>query len=168
LNRLAQYRASLTPLLVLVVLILPAHAEKAEVCPWMNAPTAGGFLQGAVTSNVTRPANKFDATCEFVRSDGKIFVSLRIEVTTMKDTAVEYPSYISRCGSDETPLRAIGNEALVCSLKGEKHLIVEQVVSRVRERAFIVRVSSNASPPEQSVLREKARQISEQVAGSLF
>jgi hypothetical protein len=167
LNRLAQYRASLTTLFVLVVLFLPAHAEKTQVCPWMNAATAGGFLQGAVTSNVTRPANKFDATCEFVRHDGKILVALRIEVTTMKDTAVEYPSYISKCGTDATPMRAIGNEALVCSLK-EKNQIVEQVVSRVRERAFIVRVSSNANPPEQTELREKARQISEQVAGSLF
>lgn len=164
----AKFRASLTTLFVLTVLFAPAHAEKSEVCPWMNSATAGGFLQGAVTSNVTRPANKFDATCEFVRHDGKIVVDLRIEVTTMKDTAVEYPSYISKCGTDATPLRAIGNEALVCSLKGKKNQVVEQIVSRVRERAFIVRVSSNASPPEQTVLREKARQVSEQVAGSLF
>jgi hypothetical protein len=168
LNRLAQYRAPLTILFVLLVMSLLAHAETTEVCPWMNAATAGGFLEGTVTSDVTRPANKFDATCEFVRHDGKVVVRLWIEVTTMKDTVAEYPSYISKCGTGATPLRAIGNEALVCSLKEKKKQVAEQIVSRVRERAFIVRVSSNARPLEQTVLREKAREISEQVAGSLF
>jgi hypothetical protein len=168
LNRFARCHASLSIPFILLVLFLPAHAETTEVCPWMNAATAGGFLEGAVTSDVTRPANKFDATCEFVRHDGKILVRLRIEVATMKDTAAEYPSYISKCGARATPLRAIGNEALVCSFKEKKKRVAEQVVSRVRERAFIVRVSSNARPPQPTVLRETAREVSEQVAGALF
>jgi hypothetical protein len=68
----------------------------------------------------------------------------------------------------QCPSRAIGNEALVCSLHGKKKQVLEQVVSRVRERVFIVRVSSNARPPQPDILREKARRASEQVAGSLF
>jgi hypothetical protein len=148
---------------------MPAFCDTTEVCPWLNAATAGGFLGGRVTSNVTHPGpNKYDATCEFVRHEGPLIASLRIEVETMKDPPHDFVSYNSRCGTDATPLRAIGNEALVCSLQGKKKQISEQVVSRVRERAFVVRVSSNANPPVPSTLREQARRAAEQVAGMLF
>jgi hypothetical protein len=148
---------------------VPAFCDTSEACPWLNAATAGGFLGGPVTSNVTHPSpNKYDATCEFVRHEGPLTTSLRIEVETMKDPPHDFASYNSRCGADATPLRAIGNEALVCSLQGKKKQVSEQVVSRVRERAFIVRASSNAQPPASSALREQARRAAEQVAGMLF
>jgi hypothetical protein len=46
--------------------------------------------------------------------------------------------------------------------------VSEQLVSRVRERAFLVRVSSNSSGPERTELLDKSQKIAEQVAGFLF
>jgi hypothetical protein len=162
-------RSSFPILLLVLSWSLPAICHASEICPWLNSATAGGFLEGTVASTVTHPSpNKYDATCEFIRHEGKLVRELRIDVRTMKDPALDFGSFTSQCGPDATPLRAIGNEALVCSLHGKKKQVSEQVVSRVRERAFIVRVSSNARPPEPDALREKARRISEQVAGSLF
>jgi hypothetical protein len=42
------------------------------------------------------------------------------------------------------------------------------VVGRVRNRAFIVLLSTSDSSMTQSSLREKARRVAEQVAGNLF
>jgi hypothetical protein len=85
----------------------------------------------------------------------------------MKDPSREFASYTAKCGRNATPLRAIGNEALLCSLRS-KNQFSEQVVSRVRERAFLVRVSSNSSGPERAELLDKSQKIAEQVAGFLF
>jgi hypothetical protein len=89
----------------------------------------------------------------------------------MKDPASEFASYSAKCEQDATPLRAIGNEARVCSLH-QQNEFSEQVVSRVRERAFLVSVTSNATAPGPSDLRadlrEKTEKIAEQVAGFLF
>jgi hypothetical protein len=149
-------------------LCTPALCKASENCPWLNAATAAGALNGAVTFTVSRSGeDKQDATCEFSHQDGAVLASLRIQVDTMKDPSREFSSYAAKCGQNATPLRAIGNEALVCSLHGKKQLS-EQVVSRVREHAFIVRISSNSAAPEGSELREKTQKIAEQVAGFLF
>jgi hypothetical protein len=85
----------------------------------------------------------------------------------MKDPTREFASYSAKCGRNATPLRAIGNEALLCSLH-TKNQFSEQVVSRVRERAFLVRVSSNAADPQRTELLDESQKIAEQVAGFLF
>ncbi|MGA2745713.1 MAG: hypothetical protein ABSE44_13550 [Candidatus Sulfotelmatobacter sp.] len=85
----------------------------------------------------------------------------------MKNPAREFAPYSAKCGPNAAPLRAIGNEALVCSLRG-KNQFSEQVVSRVRERAFIVKITSNLAPTGESDLRERTQKIAEQVAGFLF
>jgi hypothetical protein len=54
-------------------------------------------------------------------------------------------------------MKAIGNEAVACSDGG-----AEQVVGRVREHAFLVRLSGTPGA------RVKVRGIAEQVAGILF
>ena len=146
----------------------PAMCKASENCPWLNAATAAGALNGAVTFTVTRSGeDKPDASCEFVHQDGYVLTSLQIEVQTMKDPSREFAAYWAKCGQHATPLRAIGNEAQVCSLR-KKNQYSEQVVSRVRERAFLVRVSSNGSTPEPALLRDKTQKIAEQVAGFLF
>ncbi|MGA3185523.1 MAG: hypothetical protein ABSF22_00305 [Bryobacteraceae bacterium] len=55
----------------------------------------------------------------------------------------------SRCGPDAVPLKALGSEAVACG---------DQVVVRVRDKAFLVRIKD----------REKALKIAEMIAGSLF
>jgi hypothetical protein len=154
-------------------LCAPAVCAASENCPWLNAATAAGALKGSVTFTVTHPgadktgADKTDATCEFIHREGAVLSKLQIEVETMKDPNREFASYTAKCGRNATPLRAIGNEALLCSLRS-KNQYSEQVVSRVRERAFLVRVSSNSSGPERAELLDKSQKIAEQVAGFLF
>jgi hypothetical protein len=155
-------------LFLVLSLCAPAAYAASENCPWLNAATAAGALSGSVAFTITHSSeNKEDAACEFVHRDGALLTSLQIEVETMKDPSREFATYSAKCGRHATPLRAIGNEALVCSLR-RRNQYAEQVVSRVRERAFLVRVSSNAAGPERAELLDKSRKIAEQVAGFLF
>jgi hypothetical protein len=164
--------------LLALPLCAPAVCAASENCPWLNAATAAGALKGSVTFTVTHPgagktgadkpgADKTDATCEFIHREGAVLSKLQIEVETMKDPSREFASYTAKCGRNATLLRAIGNEALLCSLRS-KNQYSEQVVSRVRERAFLVRVSSNSSGPERTELLDQSQKIAEQVAGFLF
>jgi hypothetical protein len=168
-------RSKFAILLFVVPWFMPAICAAAgnEICPWLNAATASGVLEGPVVVIVTHPGqNKDDASCKFTRREGSMVSELEIEVETMSDPAHDFAAYKARCGSDAAPLRAIGNEALVCSLHetfhGTKKQASEQVVSRVRERAFIVRVSSNAPAQTKIELRDKTQRVAEQVAGFLF
>jgi hypothetical protein len=166
-------------ILVSLPLCLPRACRAKETCPWLNQATAAGFMDGSVTSTVTfsikdkTDANysnteKNDATCEFVRHEGSLVMTLRIEVETMKSPSDSFVSYIARCSPHAAPLRAIGNEAVACGFDGQKKQVSEQVVSRVRGRAFVVRITSNSDSLDRGVLREKARNVAEQVAGFLF
>jgi hypothetical protein len=161
--------------LVVVVLAMclaacaPGICQAKETCPWLNEATAAGFLNTSATSSVTHPnKNKGDATCEFIHRDGSVLTELRIEVETMSGPPATFASYAARCGSNASPLTAIGNEAVACGSDGKKGQLSEQVVGRVRDRAFIVLVSSNADLSDRDVLRNKARKVAEQVAGFLF
>jgi hypothetical protein len=154
-------------------------AEAKETCPWLNEATAAGFLDGSVTSTVTfaikdktnadySNTEKNDATCEFVRHQGSLVMSLRIEVETITGPSDSFESYLARCGPHAAPLTAIGNEAVACGFDGKKNQVSEQVVSRVRGRAFTVRITSNSNSLDRGVLRDKTRSVAEQVAGFLF
>jgi hypothetical protein len=155
-------------ILLLVLLGVPA-AHAAQPCPWLNAATAAGVLEGPVTVSVTYfDQDNSDASCEFTRKTDHNVRTLRIEVNTMKDLSHEFPRYLAKCAQDAKPLRAIGNEAIVCSVPGKRSPVAEQVVSRVRDRAFIVDVFSNGVISERDAMRDKAQKIAEQVAGFLF
>ena len=162
------------------------HAK--EMCPWINEATAAGFLRGDVTTTVTHSgtgADKAaaaaatvtgtsvtvgDATCEFVRHDASGTTRLRIEVVTMAKIDAAFPGFRGKCGTDGQPVRAIGNEAVVCGMTGAATVrggVGEQVVGRVRERAFVVSISAGAGT-DQATLRETTLRVAEQVAGFLF
>jgi hypothetical protein len=162
-------RSRLAVLLFMLWLSVPATCAANRTCPWLNAATASGVLEGPVVASVTdSDRNKDDATCEFIRREGSVVVGLRIEVETMKDPTRDFAPFTAQCGLDAAPIKAIGNEATVCSRHGKKGQLSEQVVSRVRDRAFVVRVSSNASGAAASTLRAAAQRVAEQVAGFLF
>jgi hypothetical protein len=167
---------------------MTCHAK--VMCPWINDATAAGFLKGEVVATVTRAsagadkaavaaatatgisATIGDATCEFVHRDASGSVTrLRIEVVTMGDVAAAFPAYRARCGTNGQPVRAIGNEAEVCSMapagRGAGVGVGEQVVGRVRERAFVVSMAAG-SGTDQATLRETTMRVAEQVAGFLF
>jgi hypothetical protein len=152
-----------------LTLCAPGACRAKETCPWLNEATAAGFLDVSVSSTVTHSEkDKNDATCEFTHRDGSAITELRIEVETMTGPPGAFTSYLTRCGSHAAPLKAIGNEAVACGFDGKKRQVSEQVVGRVRDRAFIVTVTSNVNSPDRTGLREKARKVAEQVAGFLF
>jgi hypothetical protein len=156
-------------ILLLVLLAVPAARAATQPCPWLNAATAAGVLDGPVTVSVTySDQDNTDASCEFTNKADHTVRTLRIEVETMKDLAHDFPRYLAKCGPGAKSLKAIGNEAVVCSLPGRNSQVAEQVVSRVRDRAFVVDVLSNGSGSERDAIRDKARKIAEQVAGFLF
>jgi hypothetical protein len=157
----------------LIALCMPSSSAAKESCPWINDATASGALEGAVTETVTHPGISKDtdvATCVFLHQSGPNSIELRIEVEALSGTPGAYAAYAGRCGSEGVALRAIGNEAATCSYedKKRKKWVSEQVVGRVRNHVFTVRVSSNADSADRSVLREKARKMAEQLAGFLF
>lgn len=143
----------LAPILAIALFMfalgLPALAE--DRCTWLNAATAAGVLGGEVHMTVT------PGSCEFVRQE----TSLRIEVGA---ASAPHP----QCGSGAEPLRAIGNEAQACTYQGKPGWVAEQVVGRVRDQAFLVRISTKDQSAVPKILREKARKVAEQVAGILF
>jgi hypothetical protein len=158
---------------------LAAATEAKESCPWMNEPTAAGFVGGDVTSTVafsikdkTDPnysnVDKNDATCEFVHRQGSAVMTLRIEVKTLGRPPGSFATYAARCGPRNVPVRAIGNEAVACDFEGKKNSISEQVVSRVRGRAFTVRITATPGSVNRDLLHQKASNVAEQVAGFLF
>jgi hypothetical protein len=65
-------------------------------------------------------------------------------------------------------VRAIGNEAVVCGVAAAvRGGVAEQVVGRVRERAFVVSISAGVGT-DQATLRETTLRVAEMVAGFLF
>jgi hypothetical protein len=192
------WRRASVPFALVVILFVPACCQAEETCLWLNAATAGGILDGAVTATVSRPngspvnthpanakssagpmnanpgaANYSkdgidDADCVFARRAGTTLTEMRIEVRTMNDSRNELTAHLAHCGALPVPLKAIGTEALACSLDGKAEQHAEQVVGRVRDRVFLVRLSTNDASIGQAVLREKTRKTAEQVAGNLF
>jgi hypothetical protein len=136
-------------LILAIAFSLTAAAE--DRCAWLNAATAAGVLGGEVHMTVSQ------GSCEFVRQE----TSLRIEVG-----ATNTPH--AQCGSPAEQLRAIGNEAQACAYQEKPGWIAEQIVGRVRDQAFLVRISSKDQSAAPKILREKARKVAEQVAGILF
>jgi hypothetical protein len=159
------FRLAVIPnrLLLLFAICLPVTKAAEPICPWLNAATAGGFLQGPVQVAVTK--NGEDVTCEFTRENGA--GKLRIEVVTMGPSREELAAYKAKCEPPLASLRAIGNEAVACGVATKKEETVEQVVGRVRTQAFLVRLTVG-SGVSHATLREKATKVAEQVAGILF
>jgi len=151
-------------------MLTPAVCHGQVKCPWINEATARGILGGAVTvtANVSVQG---DGVCKFSRQQGTVVHQLRVSVDIMTDIPRQFPKYLAQCAPNSTPLRAIGNEAVMCSMQGKGDQYAERVVGRVRNQAFVVSVSSSVQDDPtmtQQMRREKANLVAEQVAGILF
>jgi hypothetical protein len=160
-----------TPYTILIglALLMPAACHGQAKCPWINEATARGILGGAVTLTVN--ASDRSGTCQFSQQQGAAVHQLLISVDVMTDIPKQFPKYLAQCQPNSAPLRAIGNEAVMCSVQGKGDLYMETVVGRVRDRAFVVSVSSNVQDDPaltQEMRRAKANLAAEQVAGILF
>ncbi|HTX33937.1 MAG TPA: hypothetical protein VME43_02915 [Bryobacteraceae bacterium] len=146
--------AKLLTLAILLCLAAPAVAAE-DPCPWLNAATAGGALGGAVQGTVA------PKSCEFVRREEGHEITLRIEVT-----AASAPP--AHCEAGAEAVKGIGNRAVACSYKYKPGWLAEQVVGTVRDQALLVRIATNNPSVTAKALRDKARNVAEQVAGNLF
>jgi len=139
-------------------------------CAWLNDATASGVLSGPVTLALeTAPDDQTICTFTNLRT-AKDYSALRIMVQPLKDLSNSIVSHESLCTSPPAALKAIGNEAVSCSAD-VGYSRGEQVIGRVRDRLFIVTISSTMAQDSlmtRPALKEKARLIAEQVSGALF
>jgi len=145
-------------------------SSSSTKCPWLNEATARGILGGPVTLTVT-VNDQGAGACDYSRQQAAAVRHLRISVDNMTDVPKQFPAYLAQCPPKSPPLRAIGNEAVFCTIQANPDKYAEKVVSRVRAQAFVVSVSSSISDDPsmtQEMRRDKANQIAEQVAGILF
>ena len=166
-------RSSHTILLGLA-LLMPAVCQAQRKCPWINEATARGILGGAVTAAID-VNDEGAGVCTFSRQQGTEVHQFRIAVDLMSDIPKQFPAYLAQCPPKSPPLRAIGNEAVTCSIQGKENgkenQYAEMVVGRVRNQAFVVSVSSSVPDDPsmtQEMRRDKANLAAEQVAGILF
>lgn len=119
-------------------LLLATLGRAEESCPWLNAATAGGLLDGTVQATYAK------GECNFTNTNGDLTITVSPSTGVLKKPV----------GCEA--LKAIGNEAYLCSTT------TEQVTGRVRDSIFVVRLRSSNKD------RSKLINIAEQVAGSLF
>ena len=131
-------------------------------CPVLTTPTVRGAI-GEVT--VTRVEKDAGYECRFTSSEGELMVA----VSKLAGPARFGTLADDECagGQDVAKLKAIGNEARACSL-GTSGEMVEKVVGRVRNQAFVIRLTSTEKMASGKDLRNKATALAEQVAGNLF
>lgn len=181
-----------------VFLFVPALCQAQQSCPWLNAATAGGILGGEVTMTVfdahanalsAQTANEVsnsgplsanpssanyssddmnDVNCAFVRRGGTGIAELRIGVRVVNESKKEFAADSKHCGVNATPLKAIGNEAVVCDGNVKSRDRVEKIFGRVRNQVFFIRIDTSDSSLTETLLREKTRMVAEEVAGNLF
>jgi hypothetical protein len=162
----------LVMLTAVFVALLATHGTcyAAVHCPWLNAATAGWFLGGEVQVSVTAPTPQGDVTCDFSSGQAPRLSTLHIAVRTMDAPSQDFASQLAQCTGTKLPLRAIGTNAVQCVAMNSSTAGEEEIIARVRERAFVLVVhrGGTASPVPKNGLRDETRNIAEQVAGSLF
>lgn len=143
-----------------LVMILGASICCAEdACPWMNTATAAGILGGNVTFSFAHASeSNDDGACRFVHNSARLSVDVKAQAAP----------YRLQCGAHSTPLKAIGNEAVACSVEEKIGMTIEKVVGRVRDRVFVIGISITDHGTSRDTLREKARAAAEVVSGNLF
>jgi hypothetical protein len=147
-----------------ILLAAGRSAQPVEACLWMNAATAEGIMGNTLGGTVTMVAAQENGygSCAFQRPGAE----LRIEVLPTEG-AGHFARLAAACGSKTVPLKAIGNEAVVC-LAGASAERTARAIGRVRDRIFTITLRRSDVSLTQERLREEARASAEQVAGNLF
>jgi hypothetical protein len=137
----------------------------SPACPAMNAATAAGSLGGEVQVVTTHSEKNSGYTCRFTRPGSE----LTIEIGTLAAPGqfTRFAAGVCQGGLEVAPLKAIGNEAIACSL-GTSRRVVELAVGRVRNQTFILRLSTTDPAATTKSIRGKTAALAEIVAGNLF
>lgn len=152
--------------------LLSGTCGAQSICPWLNTPTASGVLGGAAAVEVNN-TGAGTGTCIFRLQNGAPHDTLRIAVVRAdhaENAGREMKPYEVSCTASKAPLKAVGNEAVLCGAD-TKTSRGELVVGRVRDNLFTVTISTGTgddSGATRDTLVEKAEAIAKQVAGALF
>lgn len=146
------------------------HCFAEASCPWINAETVQGILGGEIQNvSVSPPNAQGDTTCEFAFKQGDAASMFDVAVYMMSNPEKDFDSYLAQCHGTKTAFTTAGNEAIHCiSNKGEP--IEEQVIGRVREKAFVLTLHRESDLPieKRSGANNYIRDMAEEVAGNLF
>jgi hypothetical protein len=173
-NRVSRNKTSLrlgAALFAVSLFAAPAIAHGANNCAWLNEATASGFLGGDAVGEVTDAVTGQPAICTFTQMTAGGKRTLRITVEIASDPHARLATIEQGCGPDAAPLRAIGNEALVCAADDRNAGIGERVLGRVRDQVFTITIAStlkNDPILTRDVLKMKILSAAEQVTGNLF
>ncbi|MGB0064752.1 MAG: hypothetical protein WBP85_09930 [Terracidiphilus sp.] len=155
-------------LLAAVGIAVSASCHAQNNCPWLNVATASGALGGSSALTITK-AGENTEICAFRLQAGSPAESLTVSVAMVPDSQnreLALKAAESQCTSSATPLKAIGNDAVLCA--GSQG---EQVIGRVRDQIFMISITTEAAPGRgtgNNSMAEKVKAIAEQVAGNLF
>jgi hypothetical protein len=150
---------------------LPALCQANVGCPWLNVATASGVLRSSEGGTMATLAKGSREDCSFVYHDANASRELRITMDEVQASSQAMASYKAHCSGEAAPLRAIGNEAVMCAADIKGQVEGEQIIGRVRDQVFTVTITtSTRNDPSMSRddLKEKTRNIAEQVAGAMF
>jgi hypothetical protein len=135
-------------LLLAALLSRGACGHAQERCPWLNVATASGFLEGAASLTVEKPTLA-ETDCIFRYQGAGSVEILQIDVK----------------------LRQGVSKGIAPEQSTNKSERSEEVIGRVRDSVFIVRVSTsskNDAAMPRAILEQRAKDTAEQVAGALF
>jgi hypothetical protein len=154
-----------------LLLVAPALCRAADRCPWLTAGTASGLLDSDAVGTFAAAAAGQPAVCVFTSDAQGAKRTLRITVETTPDAHARVMAASQACGRDQTPLKAIGNEAVACAADDRNSQAGERAVGRVRDQVFTIEIESsvkNDADLTRDALKEKIYTAAEQVAGNLF
>ena len=133
--------------LFLLLIVATGLSMAEQTCPWLNVATASGVLESPATLKATK------SSCEFTAKTGR----LEIEVLVTAGASERFSKLKAQCKAGAQALPAIGNEAAMCASRA-----AQEVVGRVRDQLFIIRLKMNGVKPE--ALADKGRVLAEQVS----
>jgi hypothetical protein len=153
------------------LLALHATGQANRNCPWINQATASGLLGGEAASEVSAAAVGGPTVCTFTQQAADLKRTLRVTVGIATDPHARLEEVARICGTDLSPIKAIGNEAMICAADDRKGGLGEHVVGRVRDQVLTITIASSrkADPIlNRDALKTKISAAAEQVAGNLF
>lgn len=160
-------------LIALGVCLIGLHTlcRAANNCAWINEATVSGLLGGQAVGAVTETSAGQPGACTFTQQDEKGKRTLRVTVEIAGDGHARLGAIAQACGADAVSVRAIGNEALICTADEDKKRMGERVVGRVRDQVFTITIGTtlkNDPILTRDQLKSRIYAAAEQVSGNLF
>jgi hypothetical protein len=159
-------------ILLVCVILFSAMCRADSLCPWINKATALGALGTTEDLSMESTAEVNAKSCSFsYHIESGELRELRITVEQTENVKQTLDRYKAQCGSITSPLRAIGNEAVMCALNHKGDGSGELVIGRVRDKIFTITLNAsiaNGSSVFRQELMQQIELVAEQVAGNLF